>query len=113
MFQPHRYSRTRDLESQFGKCFDMADHLIVTDIYSADEKPKEGISGRNICESDKICGHKDAHFVQKSDIIKHLSNVVRPGDAVFLLGAGDIGELPFKIAKALEEINADAHDKIQ
>ncbi len=106
VFQPHRFSRTQDLKEQFGRCFDMADHLVVTDIYSADEKPIEGVSGKDICESAKECGHKDAHFISKSDIIKHLIGVVRPGDAVFLLGAGDIGELPFKIAKTLEEINA-------
>ena len=106
VFQPHRFSRTRDLKDQFGKCFDQADLLVVTDIYSADEKPIEGISGKDIYESAKKCGHKDAHFVSKSDIIKHLTDVVRPGDAVFLLGAGDIGEVPYKIAKILEEINA-------
>jgi len=106
VFQPHRFSRTRDLKDQFGRCFGMADHLVVTDIYSADEKPIEGVSGKDIYESAKRCGHKDAHFISKGDIIKHLVDVVRPGDAVFLLGAGDIGELPFKIAKTLEEINA-------
>jgi len=102
VFQPHRFSRTKDLREQFGKCFDMADHLVITDIYSASEKPIEGVSGNDICESAKKCGHKDAHFISKDDIIKHLMGVVRPGDAVFLLGAGDIGELPFKIAKSLE-----------
>lgn len=102
VFQPHRFSRTRDLKDQFGSCFSLADHLVVTDIYSADEKPIEGISGRDLCESARKCGHKDAHFVAKSDIIKHLIEVVRPGDAVFVLGAGDIAEFPSKIAKALE-----------
>ncbi|MFA5389581.1 MAG: cyanophycin synthetase, partial [Candidatus Omnitrophota bacterium] len=106
VFQPHRFTRTRDLKDQFGKCFDIADHLVVTDIYSADEKPIEGVSGRDICESAKSFGHKDAHFVVKSDIIKYLIDVVKPGDAVFLLGAGDIGELPPKVAKILEEANA-------
>ncbi|HAZ10211.1 MAG TPA: UDP-N-acetylmuramate--L-alanine ligase [Candidatus Omnitrophica bacterium] len=112
VFQPHRFSRTKDLKDQFGKCFDMVDHLVVTDIYSADEKPIEGVSGRDVCDSAIKCGHKDAHFISKGDIIKHLIDVVKPGDAIFLLGAGDIGELPFKIAKTLEEINANVHDKI-
>jgi UDP-N-acetylmuramate--alanine ligase len=113
VFQPHRFSRTKDLKDQFGKCFDMVDHLVVTDIYSADEKPIEGVSGRDICDSAIKCGHKDAHFISKGDIIKHLIDVVKPGDAIFLLGAGDIGELPFKIAKTLEEINANVHDKVR
>jgi len=102
VFQPHRFSRTKDLKDQFGKCFDMADYLVVTDIYSADEKPIEGISGKDIYESARKHGHKDVHFISKPDIIKHLTDVVKPGDAVFLLGAGDIGELPFKIAKIFE-----------
>ena len=102
VFQPHRFTRTRDLKDQFGKCFDIADHLVVTDIYSADEKPIEGVSGRDICESAKNYGHKDAHFISKGDIIKHLIDIVKPGDAVFLLGAGDIGEMPSKIAESLE-----------
>jgi UDP-N-acetylmuramate--alanine ligase len=106
VFQPHRFTRTRDLKDQFGKCFDIADHLVVTDIYSADEKPIEGVSGSDICESAKSYGHKDAHFISKDDIIKHLIDVVKPGDAVFLLGAGDIGELSSKIVKALKDINA-------
>lgn len=105
VFQPHRYTRTRDLKDQFGKCFDIADHLVITDIYSADEKPIDGVTGRDICESAKSYGHKDANFISKNDIIKHLRSVVKPGDAVFLLGAGDIGEMPPKIAKALEVIN--------
>jgi len=111
VFQPHRFSRTRDLKDQFGGCFDLVDHLVVTDIYSADEKPIEGVSGQDICDSAKKSGHKDAHFISKSDIIKHLIDVVRPGDAVFLLGAGDISELPSKIVKTLKEI--DAKIKIQ
>jgi len=108
VFQPHRFSRTKDLKDQFGKCFDLADHLVVTDIYSADEKPIEGVSGKDICESARKYGHKDAHFIARNDIIKHLMDVVRPGDAVFLLGAGDIGELPFKIARALERYSSAA-----
>jgi len=107
VFQPHRFSRTKDLKDEFGACFDLVDHLVITDIYSADEKPIEGISGRDIFESAKKWGHKDAHFVPKSDIIKYLVDVVRPGDAVFVLGAGDIGELPAKIATAMEQANAN------
>jgi len=104
VFQPHRYSRTKYLKEQFGKCFDLADHLVITDIYSAHEVPIDGVSARDICESAKKCGHKDVHFVSRDDIIKHLTDVVRPGDAVFILGAGDIGELPQTIAKTLGEI---------
>ena len=106
VFQPHRFTRTRDLKDQFGKCFDIADHLVVTDIYSADEKPIEGVSAIDICESAKSYGHKDAHFVPKGDIIKHLIDIVKPGDALFLLGAGDIGEMTSMIVESLERYSS-------
>ncbi len=101
IFQPHRYSRTKDLKDEFGSSFDMADYLIVTDIYSAHEEPIDGVSAMDICESTKKYGHKNVHFVAKDDIIEHLTGVVAPGDAVFILGAGDIDELPKEIVKKL------------
>lgn len=101
VFQPHRYSRTKYLREEFGACFGLADHLFITDIYSAHEPPIEGVSSKDICESAKRYGHKNVHFVLKDDIIKNLAEVVRPGDAVFILGAGDIGELPEKIVEEL------------
>jgi UDP-N-acetylmuramate--alanine ligase len=106
VFQPHRYSRTKYLREQFCGCFDLVDHLIITDIYSAYEKPIDGVSAVDLSENIKNSGHKDVHFVPKSDIIKHLTDVVRQGDAVFVLGAGDIGEMPGKIAISLEEAHA-------
>jgi len=102
IFQPHRYSRTKDLKDEFGSSFDMADYLIVTDIYSAHEEPIDGVSAMDICESAKNHGHKNVHFVAKDDIIEHLMGVVAPGDAVFILGAGDIDELPKEVVKKLE-----------
>jgi len=56
----------------------------------------------DICESAKRCGHKDVNFVSKEDIIEHLVRIIRPRDAVFILGAGDIGELPERIASTLK-----------
>ncbi|MBU4590017.1 MAG: UDP-N-acetylmuramate--L-alanine ligase, partial [Candidatus Omnitrophica bacterium] len=100
VFQPHRYSRTKYLRGEFGKCFDLADHLVITDIYSAHEAPIEGVSAEDLCESARECGHKGVNFVPKDEIVRHLVDVVKPGDAVFVLGAGDIDELPEKIVKA-------------
>ncbi len=101
VFQPHRYSRTRYLREQFGRCFNQADHVIVTDIYPAHEKPIDGVTSQDLCEGIKKCGHQDVHFVAKEDVVGYLKDIVRPRDAVFILGAGDIGELPEKIIKAL------------
>ena len=99
VFQPHRYSRTKYLREQFGKCFDLADHLVITDIYSAHEAPMEGVSALDLCESAKRHGHKNVYFVEKQNVLEHLMDVVKPGDAIFILGAGDIDELPEKIVK--------------
>jgi UDP-N-acetylmuramate--alanine ligase len=104
VFQPHRYSRTKYLREQFGSCFDLADHLVITDIYSANEKPIDGVSAADICESARNYGHNNVNFVARHDIIKHLAGVVKPGDAVFILGAGDIGELPKQIVRTLEHL---------
>ncbi len=103
IFQPHRYSRTKDLKEEYGSSFDMADHLVITDIYTAHERPIDGVSAMDVCNSVKKYGHKNVHFVAKDDIIKHLMGVIAPGDAVFVLGAGDIDELPREIVKRLKE----------
>ncbi len=103
-FQPHRYSRTRYLKEEFGKCFNLVDHLVITDIYTADESPIEGISGRDIYESVRSNGHKDVVFVPEGVLLEHLTEVARPGDAIFILGAGDIGELPQKLVARLNNM---------
>lgn len=103
VFQPHRYSRTKDLKEEFGRAFGLADHLVITDIYSAYEQPIDKVSANDICESARINGHRNVHFVAKDFIIPHLRKVVTPGDIVFVLGAGDIGEMPDRIAGAIEE----------
>ncbi|MFH1782692.1 MAG: UDP-N-acetylmuramate--L-alanine ligase [Candidatus Omnitrophota bacterium] len=102
VFQPHRYSRTKYLKEEFSTSFDMADHLVITDIYSAHEKPIDGVTARDICNSVEKAGHKDVNFISKQNIVKHLMRVIKPGDALFILGAGDIDELPEDIVKALE-----------
>lgn len=106
IFQPHRYSRTKYLRERFGRCFGMTDHLVITDIYSAHEEPIDGVSAQDLCESVRDCGHKSVDFVPKDEIVKHLTGVVRPGDVVFVLGAGDIDELPDKIVRAFKRDHA-------
>jgi UDP-N-acetylmuramate--alanine ligase len=102
VFQPHRYSRTKYLKEEFGRCFDLVDHLVITDIYSAHERPIDGVSALDLCESVKRYGHKNVNFVAKDAIIQHLKYVVKRGDVVFILGAGDIDELPEKIIQVLK-----------
>lgn len=91
IFQPHRYSRTKLLLDEFGKCFDLADYVIITDIYAAGEPPLEGISGKSIYNKIKeYAPHKKALFFPKEEIIDHVLGIVTQGDLVITLGAGDI-----------------------
>ncbi|MFY9397797.1 MAG: UDP-N-acetylmuramate--L-alanine ligase [Desulfomonilia bacterium] len=91
VFQPHRYTRTRDLFDDFVTAFYDASELYVTEIYPASEKPIEGVSGRNLWESIQAHGHRSAYYVEnKEDIPKRLLTTLREGDLVVFLGAGDI-----------------------
>jgi UDP-N-acetylmuramate--alanine ligase len=90
-FQPHRYSRTRDLFVPFTRAFNLADHLIVTEVYAAGEKPIEGVSGRTLADAIRAHGHR--HVVYEPDkvqVTERIAEVTRPGDIVIALGAGDI-----------------------
>ena len=91
LFQPHRYTRTRDLLSQFGRAFYDADVVFITDIYPAGEAPIEGLSGATIVEEVQKHGHRNVHFVSDLD---ELPSAVFPNlqseDLVLTLGAGNI-----------------------
>jgi UDP-N-acetylmuramate--alanine ligase len=91
VFQPHRYSRTRDLLAEFSSCFEDADVVVLTDIYAAGEEPLPGITGRTIVDQVRAHGHGDVHYVeQKSMLPEFLRDIVKEGDLVLTLGAGDI-----------------------
>ena len=91
VFQPHLYSRTRDFYEEFGKAFLLADVLVVTDVYPAREEPIQGITGALIVDAAKQFGHKDTHYVpDKTGLPEFLGGIVRPGDIVITMGAGDI-----------------------
>jgi UDP-N-acetylmuramate--alanine ligase len=89
-FQPHRYTRTRDLMGDFATAFNDADTVVLTEIYAAGEDPIPGITGARLHEAVKACGHRDATFVERSELAAKLRERVREGDLVLTLGAGDI-----------------------
>ncbi|RKY35301.1 MAG: UDP-N-acetylmuramate--L-alanine ligase [Candidatus Omnitrophota bacterium] len=101
VFQPHRFSRTKFLKEEFGRCFTDTDCLVVTEIYSAFEQPIEGIAGRNICEEVKKNGHKNACFLPLEKVNEHLLRIVRSGDIVMMLGAGTINDLSEQLSMKL------------
>src|SRR5215831_1084955 len=90
-FQPHRYSRTRDLFDDFLGAFDDADLLLLTEIYPAGETPVAGVTGEALYQALRRRGHLDIRWVAgRERLADTLVELVRPGDLVLVLGAGDI-----------------------
>ncbi|HEX8154830.1 MAG TPA: UDP-N-acetylmuramate--L-alanine ligase, partial [Thermoanaerobaculia bacterium] len=93
MFQPHRYSRTQALRREFGRAFDHADRVVVTDIYPASEKPLPGVSGQTIADEIAAHGHRGVSYQARLDRLHcDVGNMIAPGDLVLSLGAGNIHE---------------------
>jgi UDP-N-acetylmuramate--alanine ligase len=91
VFQPHRYTRTRDLFESFLGAFDDADLLVLTDIYPAGEDPIDGVTGEALYEALRRRGHVDVRFVRSREaIVAELLPHLRGGDLVLTLGAGDV-----------------------
>jgi UDP-N-acetylmuramate--alanine ligase len=91
VFQPHRFSRTRDLINEFATAFYQADLLFLTDIYPAGETPIEGVTGEMLAQTIRGHGHKEVFFVPEKDkVVDQILSHLRSGDFVLTLGAGDI-----------------------
>jgi UDP-N-acetylmuramate--alanine ligase len=107
VFQPHRFTRTKALFDEFTHAFTDADVLIVNDIYPASEEPIAGVNSAALCAAIKKTGHSQVEYIAKAeDTVEYLLKIVRPGDAVFTLGAGSvykIGEAFLKQLAAREE----------
>jgi len=93
VFQPHRYSRTRDLFEDFTTAFNDADVLFLTDIYAASEDAIPGVSGEALADAVRACGHRDVSFVARASLAARARERVRDGDIVLTLGAGDITQV--------------------
>lgn len=102
LFQPHRYTRTRDLFEEFGDAFGDADYVAVMDIYAASEQPIDGISGERLAK--KVSGGK-AEFVGPMSVgVEVLSRAARPGDLIVTLGAGNVSQAGPMLLEALEAV---------
>jgi UDP-N-acetylmuramate--alanine ligase len=103
-FQPHRYSRTKHLMESFFSSFNDADQLLLLDIYSAGEEAEEGIHSQRIAEGVKEFGHKNVEYIGSTEsVIPHLQKILKPGDILMTLGAGNIGELSHKLASRFND----------
>ncbi len=101
VFQPHRYTRTKFLLEEFATSFYNADLVILTDIYPAGETPIPGINTELIVDSLKEHGHKYVHYIPDlQEVPGFLVGIVRPGDMVLTLGAGDV----WKVGEELEKL---------
>lgn len=101
VFQPHRYSRTSALFEDFATSFYQADHLVLTDIYAAGEQEIEGISTAALTRRVMEHGHRSVvHAPGKDEVVRHLLEVVRPGDMVITLGAGNVWQYGEEFAQA-------------
>jgi UDP-N-acetylmuramate--alanine ligase len=91
-FQPHRYTRTRDLLDDFGQCLSGCDVLLITEVYAAGEAPIAGADGRAICRAVRTRGLMEPVFVERvDDLAESLRGVLHDGDVVLTMGAGNIG----------------------
>jgi UDP-N-acetylmuramate--alanine ligase len=98
VFQPHRYSRTQSLFSDFVKVLSMADELFLLDIYSAGEPMIPGVSSESLLEHINQ-GHNKASLVTEQTLEQRLEQVVNEGDVVLMQGAGSIGQLAVNLMK--------------
>ncbi|MDD4956659.1 MAG: UDP-N-acetylmuramate--L-alanine ligase [Candidatus Omnitrophica bacterium] len=109
VFQPHRYSRTKDLMDEFSTCFDDADGLVLTDIYSADEDILADVNVYRLKETIERAGfRKGLVVVRKDEIPDVVSGMAGKGDVVLVLGAGDIREVAAHILTSLGAKSAGA-----
>jgi UDP-N-acetylmuramate--alanine ligase len=108
VFQPHRYTRTRDLFNEFLECFDDADHVFLTDIYAAGEEPLDGLSGDVLYWALKRRGHMDVSYVARvEDLVAEIKPHLRPGDIVMVMGAGNVHHVAEDLVQQLAGMQAN------
>ena len=108
-FQPHRYTRTRDLLDDFAAVLCDLEVLVVLEVYPAGEAPIGLADGRALCRAIRARGRVDPVFAEKVSELEALArDLARPGDVVLTLGAGDIGAAPAAIGRALASRAAEA-----
>lgn len=103
VFQPHLYSRTRDMHRQFGAALAQADKVVVTDVYGSREAPIPGVTGKLVADAARQAGGADVKYLaHRGDVAEHLAERVGEGDLVVVMGAGDVTLVAGELARALE-----------
>ena len=97
-FQPHRYTRTRDLFEDFVKVLSTTDMLLLAEVYAAGEQPIVAADGRTLAHALRVAGKVDPVFVEQiADMPATILNVIKDGDVVITMGAGSISGVPAKL----------------
>ena len=102
-FQPHRYTRTRDLFEDFVKVLSSVDVLLLAEVYPAGEQPIVAADGRTLARTIRVAGKVDPVFVADiADMPAVILNVVEDGDVVMTMGAGSISGVPGKLVEKVQ-----------
>ena len=102
VMQPHRYSRLQDLYEEFCRCFNDADHVIVTDVYEAGEKPIEGVHKEYLVQGLKTHGHRSVHALpERDDLARMVCSFAKSGDYVIVMGAGNSTQWAYSLPDEL------------
>jgi len=103
-FQPHRYTRTRDLFEDFVKVLSSTDALVLAEVYAAGEQPIVAADGRSLAHALRVLGKVEPVFVEDiADMPATIADVVRDGDVVITMGAGSISGVPAQLAQRARE----------
>jgi UDP-N-acetylmuramate--alanine ligase len=106
VFQPHLYSRTQQMYREFGLSFSDAEVLVVTDVYPSREEPIEGVTGQLISDTAKEYGHRHVHYLKdKTELPGKLMEIVKDGDIVITMGAGDIYKYGEQFVEMIQKSN--------
>ena len=101
--QPHRYTRLRDLMGEFQAAFNDADVVYAAPVYPAGEQPIEGADSAHLVEGMRASGHRSANVIAgPEELAAELAGIVRPGDMIVCLGAGDITRWAAGLASAID-----------
>jgi UDP-N-acetylmuramate--alanine ligase len=104
VFQPHRYTRVRDLFEEFCRAFHQADVLLVTEIFAAGEDPLSDVSGKRLQEGIERHGHRHVRYVEDLDeALAVVKGELQEGDLVMTLGAGSVTGLSDRLAEVVRE----------
>lgn len=105
LFQPHRFSRTRDLYDDFVRVLSDVDVLLLLDVYPAGEDEIPGADGRSLCRSIRSRGRVDPIFIKRGDDVNPvLKDILKPGDLLMTQGAGDVGSLAIQLVQDLPKL---------